>query len=133
MRYQPTGASPQPKRTLRKLRIILGGLRHVFLTDFSAAYKLVVSVVLLGVCLAFRQWIDLLVIVTVTGLVLVAEIQNSAIEALCDFVEPRWNERIGVVKDIAAAGVGVAIAAWVIVVVAEVWRLWQLWSGISNP
>ena len=33
----------------------------------------------------------------------VAEIFNSAIEALCDFVETRHNEKIKVIKDIAAA------------------------------
>lgn len=50
-----------------------------------------------------------------TAFVLVAEIFNSAIEALCDFVETRHNEKIKVIKDIAAAGVGIAIFAWLIV------------------
>ena len=36
-------------------------------------------------------------------------------EALCDFVETRHNEKIGIIKDIAAAGVGVAMFAWVLV------------------
>ena len=34
-------------------------------------------------------------------------VMNSAIEALCDFVETRHNEKIGIIKDIAAAGVGI--------------------------
>ena len=67
-----------------------------------------------------RDLIDSLLIIVVTALVLVAEIMNSAIEALCDFVETRHNEKIGIIKDIAAAGVGIAIFAWVLVLGFEV-------------
>ena len=45
---------------------------------------------------------------------------NSAIEALCDFVETRHNEKIGIIKDIAAAGVGIAMFAWLLVLGFEV-------------
>lgn len=55
-----------------------------------------------------------------TAFVLVAEIFNSAIEALCDFVETCHNERIKVIKDIAAAGVGIAIFVWLAVLCVEV-------------
>ncbi len=57
---------------------------------------------------------------------LVAEIFNSAIEALCDFVETRHNEKIKVIKDIAAAAVGIAIFVWVIVLAVELGRLLDL-------
>lgn len=59
-----------------------------------------------------RDWIDSLLIIVVTARVLVAEIMNSAIEAPCDFVETRHNEKIGIIKDVAAAGVGIAIFTW---------------------
>ena len=55
-----------------------------------------------------------------TAFVLVAEIFNSAIEALCDVVQPNRDERIKVVKDIAAAGAGLAILAWVVVLGVEI-------------
>ncbi len=45
---------------------------------------------------------------------------NSAIEALCDFVETRHNEKIGIIKDIAAAGVGIAMFTWLLVLGFEV-------------
>jgi diacylglycerol kinase (ATP) len=59
-------------------------------------------------------------IIVATALVLFAEIMNSAIEALCDFVETRHNEKIGIIKDIAAAGVGIAMFAWLLVLGFEV-------------
>lgn len=55
---------------------------------------------------------------------LAAEIFNSAIEALCDFVETRHNEKIKVIKDIAAAAVGISIFAWVVVLAVEISRFW---------
>ena len=39
------------------------------------------------------------------ALVLTAESLNTAIEKLCDFVNPNYNERIGFIKDIAAGAV----------------------------
>ena len=75
-----------------------------------------------------RAWVDLLLTLVVTALVLVAEILNSAIEALCDFVEMRHNEKIKVIKDIAAAAVGISIFAWLAVLTIEISRFWQAMS-----
>ena len=57
------------------------------------------------------------------GMPFMAELFNSAIEALCDFVEERHNEKIKVIKDIAAAAVGMSILLWVTVMVMEIWQL----------
>jgi diacylglycerol kinase (ATP) len=80
-------------------------------------------VVVLALAIGARAGVDFLLILVVTAFVLVAEIFNSAIEALCDFVETRHNEKIKVIKDIAAAGVGIAIFVWFIVLGVELSRL----------
>jgi diacylglycerol kinase len=90
------------------------------LYDFSVAWKLAFSMLVLAAAPVARDWVDSLLIIVVTALVLVAEIMNSAVEALCDFVETRHNEKIAIIKDIAAAGVGVAMLAWVLVLGFEV-------------
>jgi len=59
-------------------------------------------------------------IIGVTALVLFAEIMNTAIYALCDFVETRHNEKNGIIKDIAAASVGIAMFVWLLVFRFEV-------------
>ncbi len=112
----------------RKLRTIVAGLRYAVLSDFSVAYKLVLSVIVLILAFALRQWVDALLILLATGLVLTAEILNSAIEALCDFVEFRHNEKIKVIKDVAAAAVGISILVWGIILVAELARLWSAFN-----
>jgi diacylglycerol kinase len=125
MRHKFLGTGEPGYHPLRKLRTVFSGLRYAVVYDFSVAYKLVLSALVLAVAFALRAWVDLLLILVVTALVLVAEILNSAIEALCDFVETRHNERIKVIKDIAAAAVGISIFVWFVVLVAEASRFWQ--------
>ena len=120
MRHKFLGTGEPGYHPLRKLRTIGSGLRYAVIYDFSVAWKLVFSLCVLIAALFARAWVDSLLIVVVTALVLVAEIMNSAIEALCDFVETRHNEKIGIIKDIAAAGVGIAIFAWLMVLGFEV-------------
>ena len=48
---------------------------------------------------------DVALILLVCFLVLIAETINTAIEKICDFVEPNFNKKIGIIKDISAGGV----------------------------
>jgi diacylglycerol kinase (ATP) len=107
---------------LRKLRTVFSGLRYAVLYDWAVTYKLVLSVAVMIGAFALRAWVDLMLIMVVTAMVLVAEIFNSAIEALCDFVETRHNDKIKVIKDIAAAAVGISILAWLAVLGVEAAR-----------
>jgi diacylglycerol kinase len=111
---------------IRKLRVILSGLRVAIVTDFSVAYKVVLSVPVLGGAFFLRQWVDVSLILLAMGLMLVSELFNSAIEVLCDFVEPHQNDRIGVIKDISAAATGLSILVWIAIIVVESIHLLQL-------
>jgi diacylglycerol kinase len=108
---------------LRKIRVVIRGLRFAVATDFSVAYKLVLSLLMLIACIGFRDWIDVAAVLIATALMLIAEIFNTAIEALCDFVEARDDYRIGMIKDIAAAGVGLSILLWFIVLIGEAYAV----------
>lgn len=127
MRHKFLGTGEPGYHPLRKLRTIGSGLRYAVIYDFSVAWKLAFSLCVLIAALFARAWVDALLIVVVTALVLVAEIMNSAIEALCDFVETRHNEKIGIIKDIAAAGVGIAMLAWLLVLGFEVEEMLRAW------
>ncbi len=126
MRHKFLGTGEAGYHPLRKIRTVISGLRYAVLYDWSVTYKLILSVVVLAIAFGARAWVDFLLILVVTAFVLVAEIFNSAIEALCDFVETRHNEKIKVIKDIAAAGVGIAIFVWFIVLGVELSRLLDL-------
>lgn len=122
MRHKFLGTGDAGYHPLRKIQTVFSGLRYAVLYDWSVTYKLIASVVVLAVAFGARAWVDFLLILVVTAFVLVAEIFNSAIEALCDFVETRHNEKIRVIKDIAAAAVGISIVAWLVVLGVEAGR-----------
>lgn len=122
MRHKFLGIGEPGYHPLRKIATVVSGLRYAVLYDWSVAYKLALSVLVLAGAFTLRAWLDFLLILVVTAFVLVAEIVNSAIEALCDFVEEKHNEKIKVIKDIAAAAVGIAILTWMIVIGVEIGR-----------
>jgi len=71
-------------RPIQKLKVILAGLHVAVITDFSVAYKVILSVPVLGGAFLFRQWVDVSLILLAMGLMLISELFNTAIEVLCD-------------------------------------------------
>jgi diacylglycerol kinase (ATP) len=124
MRHKFLGIGDSGYHPLRKVRTVWSGLRYAVRYDLSVSYKLVLSAVVLAGAFVSRESVDFLLIVVATGMVLFAEMMNSAVEALCDFVEEGHNEKIGVIKDIAAAAVGVSIVVWCAVLGFEVAQMW---------
>lgn len=49
------------------------------------------------------------------GMVLTAESLNTAIEAICDYIQPNFDKKIGFIKDIAAGAVTFAALTAVVV------------------
>lgn len=49
------------------------------------------------------------------GLVLAIEGANTAVEKICDFIHPDYNEKIGFIKDIASGAVFFAAIAAIVV------------------
>lgn len=126
MRNKFLGQGEEGYHPIRKIQVCLSGLRYAIRYDFSVAYKVYLSLVMLLACFFFRQWIDSLLIMAATGLVLIAELFNSAIEALCDFIETHENEKIKVIKDISAAATGISVLIWVVVLGIELTNFWKI-------
>jgi diacylglycerol kinase (ATP) len=119
MRNKFTDADSPGYHPVRKVKVVFAGLSFAVRHDFSVAYKVVLSLVLVVGSAALQRWVDFVVIVLATGVVLTAELFNSAVEGVCDFMETGFDERIGAIKDVAAAAVGVSILVWLVVVVYE--------------
>jgi diacylglycerol kinase len=121
--------SPKSKYDpIRKLKVIFSGL-YFAVSDFSVAYKLVLSVPVFILSLIAQKWVDITLILLATGMMLVAELLNSAIEILCDFVQPREDMQIGIIKDIAAAAAGISIFVWAVTLILESSILWQMYKN----
>lgn len=119
MRHKFLGTGEPGYHPLRKIRTVFSGLRYAVLYDWSVTYKLILSAVVLVLAFVFRQWLDVLLILLATAFVIAAEIFNSAIEAICDFMETRENPKIKVIKDMAAAAVGIAMLVWMVIIGSE--------------
>lgn len=119
-KQQNTGYAP-----FRKIRHASHGMWFAVTNDFSVAYKVVVSVVALLLCAVYAEFVDVIIILMATGLVLMAEIFNTAIEAICDYFETGYDEKIGAIKDLAAAAAGISIVVWLAVV------LWELHGALT--
>jgi diacylglycerol kinase (ATP) len=128
MRNKFLGTGQPGFHPIRKIRVALSGMRYAVVYDFAVAYKTILSILLLIGCYYNRKWIDFSLVLVVTGMMIVSEMFNTAIEALCDFVESRHNEKIKIIKDISAAATGISILIWVVVVVVEMIRLVQRWG-----
>lgn len=107
----------------KKLRVFLLGLHHAASSDVSVTVQIALSVVVLGASFWLREWLHFMFILVVTGVMLMAELFNTAIEALCDYVQPAYDPRIGVVKDIAASAAGIGILIWTLTLIFEVGRM----------
>jgi diacylglycerol kinase (ATP) len=108
--------------------VVLSGLRYAIRYDFSVTYKLILSVAVLSVFSFFRQWVDFLLLAAATAMMLQAELFNSAIEAICDFITTQESRKVKVIKDISAAAAGVSILLWGIILGIETYRLLRLFS-----
>ena len=113
-KYSTPGYHP-----IKKIEVILKGLHIAVITDFSVAYKLALSLPVAIGAIAFHKWVDLSLILLATGMMLLGELLNSAIEILCDFVESQQNPQIGAIKDIAAAAAGIGIFVWIAILIIE--------------
>lgn len=110
-------------RPLRKLWTALAGLRRAVFLDFSVLYKLLLSAAFLTVAAVYETLFHFLFVLAVTGLMLVAEVFNTVVEALCDYLQPEYDERIKTIKDMAAAATMIAILIWYAVLFVVLYEL----------
>jgi len=82
------------------------GIQAMLATEHNAYIHLIATVVtiVLGALLRIDRY-DWLWITLAIVLVWAAELMNTAIEKLCDVVQPDYSEKIKIIKDLAAAAV----------------------------
>ena len=119
----------KPFRLWSKLRIFWNGIRVAALNDRNVATQIVLSLIVLMFTFWQRQWFDFALIAVVTGYLVVVEMINTAIEAICDYMQPDYDPSIGAIKDIGAAASGIAILIWLVAMLYELGRIWPAIQG----
>ncbi len=97
------------RKRLKSFHFAFNGIKKLVREEHNARIHVValISVIGLGIFLKISL-IEWIAITIVSGLVILTELLNTAIERLADFVESDWNERIGIIKDYCAGAVLIA-------------------------
>jgi diacylglycerol kinase (ATP) len=112
---------------LRRFGFALAGLREAVARELTFRIQLLAAVCAIAATLALRAppiWLAL--VVAMIGLVLAAELFNTALERALDGLHPAQSEFVRIAKDCAAAAVLVLSAASVIVFGLMLWHTCSL-------
>lgn len=94
------------KKRLQSFGFAINGIIKVIQNEHNARIHVLalILVVSSGLFLDIdsMEWIAISI---VAGMVILTELLNTAIERLADFVEPKWNDKIGLIKDYCAGAV----------------------------
>lgn len=110
------GLTNSIKKNLKSFKYAFQGIKFLVKEENNFRYHLLAAVV--AVALGFYLQItttEWLVIITMIGLVLMAEAFNTSLEKLIDILHPELHPKVGKAKDIAAGAVLIiAIAAAIV-------------------
>ena len=90
---------------------------------------LVVVVAVVGILLRFSS-VEIALLILAGTLLLAVETLNTALEMLCDRVEPQRDPTIGKIKDVAAGATGVTEIGGLIAVAILLWHHIAEWIHI---
>ncbi|ADR20856.1 diacylglycerol kinase [Marivirga tractuosa] len=95
---------------LKSIKYVFVGMSRLLLTEHAIITQCIIGLFFLSISIYFNiSRIEWMFLVFSIGLVLTVESLNTAIELTCNFINPDYNEKIGVIKDIAAGAVGFAV------------------------
>lgn len=101
---------------IRSIRYALRGLWLLITTEHSIISQLIIGGIMCVLGFYFKinntEWMFQVLAI---GMILTAESLNTAIEKLCDYLQPNFDKKIGCVKDIAAGAVTFAAIAAIII------------------
>jgi len=103
------------RKRIKSFAFAWNGIKLVWLQEYNFRIHLFITlaVIVLGFALniLFVEW---MMIIFAISIVLICEVINSALERICDFINPNIHPKIKIIKDISAgsvllASVGAAI------------------------
>lgn len=104
------------RERLKSFHFAFNGIKNLIENEHNARIHIVALVFVIGLGFFFKiGLIEWLAITIVSGLVIVIELLNTAVERLADFVESEWNESIGIIKDYCAGAVLISAVISIIV------------------
>jgi len=94
------------KKRLKSFLFAFNGIKELIKNEHNARIHIIALICVIGAGIFFKinlyEWMGITI---VSGLVILTELINTAIERLADFVEPNINKKIGLIKDYCAGAV----------------------------
>lgn len=123
--------SSPPRSFPQAVASALRGIRHAGRTQrHFRAHLIIATAALLAAAWAGLSPVELALLATVIGLVLAAELLNTAVEMLTDLFHPHEGPRAALVKDVSAAAV---LSASIIAAVVGAFVLLPHLGALSPP
>ncbi len=98
------------------------GLRAVWREEWHFKYQVAFALTMFGIALFLRaSSLELILLFCALCIVLASEVINTAIEDVCNRIQPDFDEAIGAIKDMAQAFVllsslpSIALFLWIVI------------------
>lgn len=120
---------------LKSFAYAYNGILYCIKTQHNAWIHLfITSLVIIFAFFFGVSWIEWCCLMLAIGLVMMAEIFNTAIEELVDMICPEYNPKAGIIKDLASGAVLVmAFCSAVVGGIIFLPRFWALFIKIWSP
>tara|TARA_B100001769_G_C21828725_1_gene450157 strand:+ start:287 stop:679 length:393 start_codon:yes stop_codon:yes gene_type:complete len=94
------------QKRLNSFRFAFNGLKSMIKNEHNSRVHFIALICVIGLGLFLKiELTDWIAITIVSGLVILTELLNTAVEKLADFVSPDLNKEIGLIKDYCAGAV----------------------------
>ena len=101
---------------LKSVKYASKGLVHLIRTENAIKTQIAISIIMTFAGFYFQlTTVEWLAQILCIGLIIVAEGINTAIEHIVDYIQPNFDKKIGLIKDIAAGAVMFAALTAIVV------------------
>jgi diacylglycerol kinase len=107
----------QKYNPLRSAKYAINGLKYAFSNEPNLWIQFVVGWTFFGINMVFDQSILAVANLIFMAMVMSFELINTIVENLCDLIDPTYNPKIKVIKDLGAGAVLVTALVWLLIII----------------
>jgi diacylglycerol kinase len=96
------------------------GLVYNFVREQNLRIQLSIGVFFSSLAIFYGHWILAMSNLILMGLVMSLEMLNTAFENLCDLVQPKFDQRVKVIKDTSAGAILLISLIWLLIIIYEI-------------
>lgn len=103
----------------RSFKYAFEGVLYIFQREKNVWFQMFAGLTLVTISLILKNNVFASLHLVLMLFTISQEMMNTALEELCDHIEPNYNLAIKTIKDVAAASVLVGAFAWIFVIIYQ--------------